>query len=834
MVLPLSHPRRCLSALAVLLLLLLLPAAPVRAALLRDGVDAFNHWPSDPKLSRLSSVPVVGQAFATALKAEVFVKPANPWDNQLNSPTLAPVEKDDVISGELWFRNADPNRAEAVLDIVFEQAGEPYVQSLVRTVRESRGVWTRARFAFASRERYPTGTAQANLRLGGAVQTVEIGPFAMTNHARARSLSEFPNDLLASDAIGGRGGLVPELDAFNPQLPDASHATLSVISVAGQPFTRGLRIRTLRVPPNAWNLQLHTLVSQPVGKGDILAGEIWLRQAALGAASGAVVELVFERAGDPFTKSLERLLGESAGQWQRFRFAFASAEAYAAGQAQLNLRLGYQIQTIDLAGLVLTNHGRSRPLADFPNDVTYPEREPAAPWRAEAESRIEQHRKANLTVEVRDALGNPVPGALVSARQTRHAFPFGSAVPADLLLASGAPANAFRRVVTNWFTRAVLENDLKWPVWEANRAQALAGVRWLRQHGLDVRGHTLIWPSTKYLPADVPALLAQPEALRRRIRDHFTDVLGSLAGQCVDWDVVNEPYTEHDVMDVLGTGEMKTWFEHARALDPAARLYLNDYNNVDAFPGSPHAEGFFEIARSLLQQGAPLDGLGFQCHLAGYLPPLSQVYRSIDRFAALVPEVSITELDVTCPDPATQADYLRDVTTVAFSHPKTRAILLWGFWEGRMWNSSAALFRTNWTLKPNGIAWSNLVFRTWWTTTNLATDASGRALVRGFKGNYEIDVTTPSGTRRHETRLDSDVLLASGTPENPAPPRLGWRLDAEGPSLSWPGDRTGFQVQFCPTLPATAWQTLSLTPRREGAVWRAPLPAQPGFYRLVR
>lgn len=49
-------------------------------------------------------------------------------------------------------------------------------------------------------------------------------------------------------------------------------------------------------------------------------------------------------------------------------------------------------------------------------------------WRTAAEARIDQHRKADLRVVVRDAAGQPVEGAAVRAAMTRHAFRFGTAV----------------------------------------------------------------------------------------------------------------------------------------------------------------------------------------------------------------------------------------------------------------------------------------------------------------------------------------------------------------------------------------------------------------------
>ena len=98
------------------------------------------------------------------------------------------------------------------------------------------------------------------------------------------------------------------------------------------------------------------------------------------------------------------------------------------------------------------------------------------------------------------------------------------------------------------------------------------------------------------------------------------------------------------------------------------------------------------------------------------------------------------------------------------SYPGTTAFTMWGYWQGSMWNPSAALVRKDWSLKPNGKMWMNLVHKEWWTDTTATTDAVGACKTRGFLGDYKITVTAGDKTQSTLVTLtkagaDSTVTL---------------------------------------------------------------------------
>jgi hypothetical protein len=286
--------------------------------------------------------------------------------------------------------------------------------------------------------------------------------------------------------------------AANLQQPDSSYATRSVVAVAGQPFTQAVRVVTKKTPANSYNIQLNLPITTAVAQDDVLHAIFWLHRIA--PTNGeALTEFVFEQASNPYTQSVTRTQIEGDGQWVKFNVAFQSVAAYVAGAAQINFRLGYAPQTLEIGGFTLTNYAKTRTVASLPNDVTYPGRSPDAAWRAPAAARIEAFRKADLTVQVRDGDGYPVPGAQVSVQMKRHAFGFGSAIDGGRPLGKFGTTSdrlKYQGVITDRFNKAVLENDLKWPPWEAGPPNgpgtATNALKWLNDRGIAVRGHNLI------------------------------------------------------------------------------------------------------------------------------------------------------------------------------------------------------------------------------------------------------------------------------------------------------------------------------------------------------
>lgn len=101
--------------------------------------------------------------------------------------------------------------------------------------------------------------------------------------------------------------------------------------------------------------------------------------------------------------------------------------------------------------------------------------------------------------------------------------------------------------------------------------------------------------------------------------------------------------------NITGTKYMAAALHAARAADPHAKLYANDFN-IDG-PG-PKATAYHSLIKKWKREGVPIDGLGIQAHLTvGQLPP--NIKENLESFTKLGVEVALTELDIRITLPST-------------------------------------------------------------------------------------------------------------------------------------------------------------------------------------
>lgn len=588
----------------------------------------------------------------------------------------------------------------------------------------------------------------------------------------------------AYGADAGATALLPADSASVFKLSNAAgdFAKMSTAPVTGQPFANALRIEVSKKPTRATDVQIAAPVDAAVANGDVLLVSFWMRSGASGEATldagfravpgaapmappaGAPAAPAAPGGRGPAVAGGAPGRGRGPGRggfggqpalnapalagtaWKKVQFPFALTRAYEKGQAELYFTLGLREQTVEIGGVELANYGTTKKVADLPfTKLGYAGSEPNAAWRKAADERIEKYRKGDLTVEVKDKAGKPVRGAQVEIHMRKHAFLFGTAVSGASLTSQRFSAEdlaKYKQQIVELFNFSVMENETKWPQWanEASRPATLAAIDWLRESGLQVRGHNLVWPS--WNNTNVKAAQDarnDPAALAKVILDHITETTTALRGRLVDWDVINETFTNHDFMDILGRHAMVDWFQAARAGDPTAKLFINDFNILEG-EDKAHQDDFAATIQYLIDQGAPVDGIGLQSHFSARVTPMDELFKRLDRFAAFGKALEVTEFDIDTSDEATQADYTRDFMTATFSYPSVRGFMMWGFWEGSHWRPRGAMMRRDWSLKPNAEVYKDLVFKRWWTNADGKTSGQGTFKTRGFLGDYEIEV----------------------------------------------------------------------------------------------
>ena len=227
-------------------------------------------------------------------------------------------------------------------------------------------------------------------------------------------------------------------------------------------------------------------------------------------------------------------------------------------------------------------------------------------------------------------------------------------IPADI---QGQPAV----LLSKHFNSMTSGNDMKWDATEPAEGsftftQADAEVAFAQANNMHVRGHTLVWhnqtPAWVFNHTDGTPLTnsaADQALLIQRMQRHITTLLTHFNTVPI-WDVVNEPIDESQAdgyrrspwFNILGPQYIPIALQAARAANPTAKLYINDFNTT-----IPAKRDFLiALVNTLKAAGVPLDGIGHQMHSNIEFPSPQSVLDAVNLFAATGVEQAVTEMDV--------------------------------------------------------------------------------------------------------------------------------------------------------------------------------------------
>jgi len=235
--------------------------------------------------------------------------------------------------------------------------------------------------------------------------------------------------------------------------------------------------------------------------------------------------------------------------------------------------------------------------------------------------------------------------------------------------------NNYASVLTKHFNSVTAEDQMKFEALQPSEGNFSYGtadqmVNFATNNGMAVRGHALVWH--RQTPSWVYS--GSPDQVLSRMRNHISNVMQHFQGKVAVWDVVNEAMMDDGTLrtndeeagqesgwfGALGESYIAEAFIAARAADPTAKLFYNDYYNYHPV----RREAIYNMLAELLAEGVPIDGVGLQTHLnlepgtdpneQSYHQTVANLEEAILMYSSLGLDVQITEVDLSL--------YLRGIT----------------------------------------------------------------------------------------------------------------------------------------------------------------------------
>ncbi len=599
---------------------------------------------------------------------------------------------------------------------------------------------------------------------------------------------------------------------------DIAEASSLDVSSDDVPFSEATRVDVTEDPANSWDATyIATAAETDISNGDVLLGVVYLRGPELSETTPTVQYV----AKDEDNQSTNMVQGQNqvtlGTEWQRYYFPMEFAYDSAAGTWRTEMFLGFDRQTVDIGGLAVLHFAGDTSVNALPSGlVDSADQSDNGDWEAAADQRIEEHRTADLTIDVVDTEGNAVPEADVEVAMQEHDFGFGTALTADHLINQTAEGDEYRENVKALFNTIVMENFHKWRFWESGEDVADMATQWAVNNGFDIRGHVCLWANVSAwaIPPDVVKAMGvtwedngvtepelDPDYVKQRSLDHIEAIIEDYGDHIDEWEVANEvvhqPGLIKAVNGVPGDGPSLTdvdpveapilaeWYQRARDTAPeGTTLAVNDYNTL-AGPYPSTRSQYERQIQFLADSDAGLDSVGVQCHFSqGEVLTPEEILTGLDRYAKHDVRLKVTEFDMADSGWAEEdkAVFFRKFLKTVFSHPAVDEFLVWGIYSPLHWQGDAPFYADGWEEKPALHEYRDLVFDEWWTEDAGTADDSGTYETTGFKGEYEIIASDGDITRTIRADLEGDgssvevVLDPDATPE-PTPEPIELPID---------------------------------------------------------
>ncbi len=411
-------------------------------------------------------------------------------------------------------------------------------------------------------------------------------------------------------------------------------------------------------------------------------------------------------------------------------------------------------------------------------------------------AQIERNRKGDIHINVTDKDGNPVKNAKVVIKQKSHAFHYG----ANIFMLDEFETEEKNKIYRDEFSKTFnlatvpfywsdLEPEQGKPRFSADspkiyrRPATDLCVDYCLEKGIEPKCHCLNYDN--FLPAwlkDVD-VATHKKCLDKRFRElaeHYADVIPS-------WEVTNETFNTQ--WEFPNNGQSKFYkeddfvewsFRMADKYFPSNRLIINDYLVFEESYRENRSPYYMQIERLMNNGITHLDSIGMQFH-SFFGKDMEQdmaktrynplyLYEVLNKYAQLGKKIQITEMTIPAhsnspEDEEVQAELIKNLYSVFFSHPAMEAIIYWNVVDGYAAFAPqgdmtagenvhyGGIRRFDLSEKPASKVIKDLFTKEWHTETEETTDENGKAKLRGFYGEYEMEIHTPDKTVKSDISI---------------------------------------------------------------------------------
>jgi len=418
-------------------------------------------------------------------------------------------------------------------------------------------------------------------------------------------------------------------------------------------------------------------------------------------------------------------------------------------------------------------------------------------WEHRANEGIENYRKGNAKLVIKDKNGNTLKDAKIKATQISHEFRFGANIFMLDELETEEKNNLYKKYFKETFNMATLpfywkdteptEGNTRYEK-DAPKVYRRPSVdlclEFCEQNGIEPREHALAYE--QFFPnwlADKPTEIVK-EFLEKRykeIADRYKDKIHTI-------EVTNEMDWEEGKTSFYDDPEFLLWcYKKAEEYFPDNQLVVNDATHLAWIDRTRYQDKYYAYIENTLLKGGRIDAIGMQYHMffkrdkeydetrKTYSP--KELYAHMDMYSEFNKPLQITEITIPAysndaEDEQIQAELLEMLYTIWFSHPNVEQIIYWNLVDGYAFVDDpnpekikksqgdmtlgenyyyGGLLRFDMSKKPAFETLQNLIHKKWHTELEVEDFT-----FRGFYGKYKLEITVDGHTVTKEINLSKN------------------------------------------------------------------------------